>query len=233
MRTDLDHRKALSALRRAGRMVDEDAFYAPNNWAALAATWESKRNKVNREALDYDAWAALLIELCGPWRCRVATRNNDSALIRLASHYDRAGASYSPRKGPTKRQKRSAAKEAAHRLAATAQRSGNVVALDAPTLLGDLLSDAAIKYVFLGDEIDVQPFSRVHLSKVAAALRPMGPVVASYDVEKAVLSLRWREGRGGLNLRPACLNAAELQYMAPEARLDVVFPVVRALAIAA
>lgn len=92
------------------------------------------------------------------------------------------------------------AEKAARALAASARHRLERVELDPAILLGDLLGDAAKKYVgFELTGVRVVMLRQL-LLRVRASLRAFSDVAACIDENG--LHLTWRRGRGGLNLRP-------------------------------
>lgn len=88
--------------------------------------------------------------------------------------------------------------EAAGRLVTGARWLDAGVELDPRVLLGDLLADPLRPWLGLVVDGSDVVIARARLRRVALALRPFPDVRASAD--SRTLRLRWREGRGGLNL---------------------------------
>jgi hypothetical protein len=88
----------------------------------------------------------------------------------------------------------------------TARQGEHGVDLDAALLLGPVLADRA-KYISFhvgGAEV---PVEQARLLRARKALRPFRDIAASIDPE--ALRLRWRQGRGGLFLRPQSVSPAD------------------------
>ncbi len=223
--TDLDPSQALRALRANGfRKVTRQQMLGGPTWASLVAIWASKRNAQSRGDGDVEAWARLVNALNEPRSFRVDTKKLTPPVAhRLAQFYKHVGV------GPSQEQVRrgvqtKAAANAVDRIVHSARRvSHQRVDFCAYPLLGELLADSSAGYIVIGHEGQTGAFERSKLRKVAAALKHMGPVTAFLDTAKQfpVLSLRWREGRGGLNLLPATVSDQEVREAGSVA---VVFP---------
>lgn len=136
-------------------------------------------------------------DLCDRLGVLDITRDDAELALQLAGAVGRykTHASKVQRDGRTDR-----AGQAARRLVGSARRDGGRVVLDVDLLLGDLLADASRKYIcFELDEACVD----VHRHALVRARVPMRSFhdVLAY-VDPTGLHLRWRAGRGGLNLQP-------------------------------
>lgn len=88
---------------------------------------------------------------------------------------------------------------AVRQLVATSHRHGDGIELDADVLLGALLADSSKKYISFELPGARVPVLRAALAKARVPLRTFIDVTAYVDGQG--LHLRWRGGRGGLNLR--------------------------------
>ena len=101
--------------------------------------------------------------------------------------------------------------EAVQRLAATAVWSGPAASIDVGLLLGALLADPIREYICLKSSTFEVPLLR---SKLVAAAKVL---LHHYDlagwVDSEGLHLRWRGGRGGLNLHPQTVRPGEARHV--------------------
>jgi len=106
---------------------------------------------------------------------------------------------------------------AAQQLADSACWHGDTVTLDPRVLLGDLLCHPADYIGFAGPTYEPSFFEKAKLRQVKRALRPFGKL--STFLDWTGLHLRWRDGKGGLDLLPQRVSANE-QRSALLIRLD-------------
>jgi hypothetical protein len=121
-----------------------------------------------------------------------------SALVKAAVLRERDGVQV---------HRRERAHQAASAIGASARQTDGGYAVDTDLLLGELLVDTSRKYIALqGDGVHVV-LERQMLAK-AAWLRRLHLDVAA-RVHEHALQLRWRAGKGGLNLRSVTVPNAE------------------------
>jgi hypothetical protein len=119
--------------------------------------------------------------------------NAGDRVRRLLDHARR----HSTDQGSMARERR--ATSAARELGLTARWLDVGAEIDPRILLGDLLADGSKPWIgFMVDGADVI-VSRATLRRAAIALKPLPEVRGFIDAQ--ALRLRWRAGRGGLNLR--------------------------------
>jgi hypothetical protein len=110
------------------------------------------------------------------------------------------------------------ARQAALQLGVQVRWEGERAFLDLGLLLGEVVSTSAAFVVFAGDSFEV-PFSRRKLMEVRSVFAHRTGVVLFVD-EKG-LHLRWRGGRGQLNLLPQFLPRHETSVLVIPLRLPV------------
>ncbi len=90
------------------------------------------------------------------------------------------------------------AEGAAHQLAATSRVHGDHVDFDVRLLLGDVLADRTVHFVEL--RLEERIVVAVRRTTLTAAARRITHLDRSAYLDRAGLHIRWRSGRGGLDL---------------------------------
>jgi len=104
---------------------------------------------------------------------------------------------------------RQASRSAAERLASTARWGRRSVALDAALVFGDLLLDTSRMHIIFRVPGSIElGLPRSRLVEVAKAMKPYGQGVMIW-LDETAFRVRWRQGRGGLNLLSQTIPASE------------------------